>query len=545
MVNNYPGVTSIVIPSTVTNNGRTYIVTTIGVSAFSGCRELKSASLPITIKSIRWNAFRNCSGLTSIIIPRSVTKIEGSTFSGCSGLTSFTIVGPVERIDDFAFKDCVGLTHIRIPSSVTSLSGAAFAGCSGIESIIVDGNSKYASPYDCNAVIDMNAGTLVLGCKNTTIPSTVTSIGDYAFYGCRGLKSFTLPRRVTKLGRLVFAYCSGLESLSVEEGNTKYFSPNNCNAILSSGFLAFVGESWFLEYGCKNTVIPDSVTMIHDWAFTGCSGLTSIDLPSSIRGIGEDAFMGTGLESIVIPELVTALGPGAVSHCSALKSVFIGKSVETLDYEVFAYCDSIETMVVDAENTNFDSRDNCNAIIHTSNNQLKFGCTTTIIPNTVKRIGEDAFKGCRGLTSVVIPESVTTIGYNAFFECTGLESVTLPSTISSLQIEAFSGCSGLREIKSRITTGLNETWMMGEDVFAGVPKSTCLLKVPTGMVYDYRHADQWKEFVHIVEERLSAVGDLNNDYDVDGLDLNLLINMVLGKESAPDFGNASPKISFG
>ena len=250
------------ISSTVTSpsDGKTYSVTSIGDEAFYLRSGLTSVEMPSIVTSIGDNAFRGCSGLTSVEMPSSVTSIGNNAFRGCSGLTS-----------------------VEIPSSVTVIVNGAFAGCGGIESIKVEtGNTKYDSRDNSNAIIETESNTLVAGCKKTTIPSSVTSIGIDAFNGCSGLTSVTIPSSVTSIGKRAFSGCSGLTSVEILGGVTS------------------IGDEAFAESGLTGDLkIPNSVTSIGAYAFEGCSGLTSVEIPSSVTSIGKSAFSGCrGLESI-------------------------------------------------------------------------------------------------------------------------------------------------------------------------------------------------------------------------------------------------------
>ena len=284
--NSYSG--SVTIPSQVTYNSKTYNVISIATCAFADCSGLTLVTIPNSVTSIGGSAFSGCSGLTSVIIPNSVTSIGDRAFYWCSRLTSVTIPNSVTSIGEYAFYLCRSLTSVTIPNSVTSIGFDAFSDCSGLTSLKVEeGNPKYDSRNNCNAIIESATNTLIAGCKTTTIPNSVTSIGRSAFENCSNLSSVIIGTGVANIGDYVFSGCSGLTSLTI--GN--------------------------------------SVTNIGDYVFERCSSLTTVTIPNS----------------------VTHIGAGAFNHCSSMTSISIGSGIKSIKDEAFSYCSELTDVTCYAE----------------------------------------------------------------------------------------------------------------------------------------------------------------------------------------------------
>lgn len=343
-----------------------------------------------------------------------------------------------------------------------------------------------------------------------------------------------------------FYDCSALTSIVVESGNAKYDSRNDCNAIIETTTNTLVA-------GCKNTVVPNGVTAIGASAFYEITGLTSMIIPSTVATIGSNAFRGcTGLTSLNLPRNVVTIDDAAFYLCSGLKSITIPNSVTTIGTSAFHGCNNLTSIVVESGNTNYDSRNDCNAIIETATNTLLYGCKSSVIPEGVTAIASYAFRNCSGLVSVALPDGLTTIGDYAFEDCSGLDSVVFPYGLTSIGNGAFSKCSGLTMVMMP-----NSITHIGESAFQycssltsvnmGHPsplplssmafstnfqfassQNNATLYVPKGSKSAYISANYWKDFKFIVEmPELRAVGDVDGDGQVNIADVTTLVNMIL------------------
>ena len=339
-----------------------------------------------------------------------------------------------------------------------------------------------------------------------TIPNTVTEIESMAF-AFSSLTSIDIPASVVSIAPTILGSCTSLEQIRVDGNNPVYDSRDNCNAIIETGLN-------LLKVGCKNTVIPATVTAIGEEAFLCEYALTSIEIPNSVTSIGDYAFTGTSLASIEIPNSVITIGDNAFSGCGELTSVRIPNSVISIGDYIFSYCSSLTSLTIG------------NSVKHIGISAFKCceSLTSLTIGNSVSSIGEEAFASCNALTSIIIPDSVTTIGAEAFEACYNLQSMTIGSGVTSIGRYAFSSCYALTSITLRAIT---PPQLVNAFFYSNRYYEQATLYVPNESLAAYQAHEEWGKFTHIVPFIGAGPGDVDGDGSINITDVTEIIDMIL------------------
>ena len=458
-------------------------VTEIGDSAFKGCTELTSITIPDGVIGIGNNAFSGCTSLETVTIPASVTYVGNSAFYGCTSLKSVTVPESVTYIGGYAFAECYSLKYADIPANVTGIGASPFYNCRSLENINTDEANKWYTTVD-GVLYDKDKTELInypAGKKDSSyvIPEGIRTIREKAFYGCLNLCELTIPDSVTEIESGAFE-CSSL--ISDEYGTIKYVdgwvvgSGHTANVVLKDGTRGIAFEAFSGDGIIEKVTMPDTVKYINGCAFENCTNLSEVLLSSSLENIERGAFLNcSNLADIVIPDSVISITSDAFYNTALLNKQntpvkYAGKWVITAEdcdkivikdgtkciaSYAFSRCTSLTDITIPDSVTMIGDYAfaTCNSL------------TEIKIPNNVKSIGGCVFWFCGSLKNVTIPDSVTMIGDKAFFGCTSLTDITIPGSVTMIGNAAFSSCTSLTDIT--ISDGVTS---IGGSAFYNCPK---------------------------------------------------------------------------
>lgn len=452
-INSYSGTEGTYSTSTKYPANEMPVCSFLNISTLKNKPSLKSISFPNTMTSIGANAFFNCSSITSITFPNSLLSIGSYAFGICSALTefvvdpsntNFAVVAGVlfDKNQNTIVQYPTGKSGIyTVPSSVTKIGNCAFYTCNKLTGINLPSGLT---------TIGNNGFESCSGLTSIAIPNTVNTFGNYAFYSCTRLTSFKIPNELTSLGFYAFSYCNLLTAFTVEVSNPSYSVIN--------GVLFNKDQSTLILYPVGKQgayTIPSATTTIATSAFYRSTQLTSVNIPGTVTSIGSYAF---------------------------------------------TYCSNLTEFITDTNNSNYSVVD---GVLFDKNRTTlilypagKIGDYS--IPNSVQTIGNYAFSSSAKMTSINIPNSVSTIGNYAFYYCNTLDNLNIPSTVTAIGSSAFYYCTGLKSIYANSVLPINLS--LSTNVFYNINKTLCNIYVPKGSLASYQAANQWKDFNNILEK---------------------------------------------
>ncbi len=430
--------------------------------------------------------------MDKIEIPNDTKIIAEEVFKDNKNLLSIYIPDTVEIIKESAFEGCISLKTLFIPKNVKIIEKNAFKGCSSLEKIVVDDdNLFFDSRNNCNSLIDKNNNCLIRGSNNSIIPDGIERIEDYAFSDLDKLSYIFIPESVKEFGKFVFINCNALVNITVSEQNPSFDSRDKCNAVIDS----ITNE---LLCACKNTIIPNSVSEISEYAFLGCQSIVYIKIPSSIKTISKYAFCDCKkLAYIKLPSTIKYIDEYAFTNCKNLMVVDFGNSYALIDETVFDGCSNLIS-TVNNSNITISERKSYYHQVKTKDIFTRKIYTTTEyytperlilkIPNLQNNINNDkysyilidnkyifdfkindkkieffefndcfknkiiisladySFENCVSLKKLVIPDTVLFVGKRSFANCKLLKKVVLSNEIKSIEDYLFLKCINLKKV---------------------------------------------------------------------------------------------------
>ncbi len=459
--------------------------------AFINCSDLKTISIPATVKKIGVEAFRNCSKIKTFDVPTSLEYIGASGFEGCTALTAFDLLKTqITTLSDNVFSSCVGLKELDI-TNITTIGKFALFNCKNLVVKISGTNDNYEV---VDSILYKKGQTEIIRYPATlrqnefTIPSTVKVICEGAFQNVSRLSTLIVPETVEEIELNAIVDCTNLESITlpfignkaegelVEGRNTDFGcifggeKPEMLYVTITGGKVVDNDAFSNLAY-VYSVELGSTFEVIGLSAFENCVYLESIifDPNAKITTINERAFSKcSSLTSINIPASVTIIGDYAFQDCNQVTSVTLPKGLEELGVGAFKNWSSLTTVNIDDSNENYKLIDN--AVFTADLKELIFyvagnPATEYHIPEGVESMNSYAFSGAHSLTAVTFPESVKSVSAGLFYDCSAIESITLPSGVSEIPYAMFENCKSLVEVKN--ATGIT---VIGNRAFTNCAK---------------------------------------------------------------------------
>lgn len=523
-----------------------------------------------TVVGIGFAAFAQ-SSITGITMPETITYIANSAFYMCSGITTITLPENLRTIGIESFASCASLRKIHFPAAVESIGRGNFSATNQMSSITVDeANTHYCAEA---SVLYDKAKTRLIRCatlnsRAITVPTSVTTIEAAAFMSCSNVPSITLPNTVTTIGDNAFYACSNITSIDLPEGLVGYLSngiiarctkltqvnvPTGITEIginamegctqlttvsLPEGVTAIRSHAFDNCSNLSNINMPSALKRIDSFAFFNCSSMTTCDLPDGMEQIGERAFEGCWrLTQMSIPEGVTRLGDRLFENCTSLVSVSLPSTLANLGLNPFNNCTSLAEVTIAQGNPYLSV---IGGILYADGNTRLVFCPKSnsgengvlVIPEGVTTIGDYALSQLSQATEVDLPLSLTTIGNCAFYGgLTGnrtIKRICIPAGVDTLMRACFGRCYEIEEVYSYTP----EPLPIDNYTFDQMGLFNLTLYVPEASLELYKNTNMWKTFGNFGQNIIPLKpGDMNKDAIIDVSDVNVVINIMLGKST--------------